>query len=254
MFIFPPRTIARFPGGTMGKDRYRRQILVKEFGRKGQRALALKHAILIGCGGLGSHSANILIRMGIGSIDIIDYDTVDETNLHRTTVFSEQDIGKIKALILQEKLQKVNTTVQVKAIKRKVTSRNIQSLIQHADVIIDGTDNIPLRMLINKVAVKNNIPWVYAGVYETVGMVMAILPKKTPCFHCISSTIPISKNREIPVFGSLPATIAAIQCNETIKILLGKQPTGFITYDVWNQNFDILKVKRNPGCPLCGKK
>ncbi len=238
----------------MGKDRYRRQILVKEVGQKGQKTLASKHAILIGGGGLGSNSANLLIRMGIGSMDIIDYDTIDKTNLHRTSVFSEQDIGKYKALVLKEKLQLVNTDVQVKGINKKVTSKNIDSLIHNADVIIDGTDNIPLRLLINEKAIKHKIPWVYAGVYETVGMVMAILPKKTACLHCITPTLPAPKTKEIPVLGSLPATIAAIQCNEAIKILLGKQPAGLLIYDVWNQCFDILDIKRNPCCPICGKK
>jgi molybdopterin/thiamine biosynthesis adenylyltransferase len=227
---------------------------VKEFGQRGQKLLASKHAILIGGGGLGSNSANLLIRMGIGSIDIIDYDTIDKTNLHRTSVFSEKDIGGKKTSILKEKLQSVNTDVKVKAINKKVTSKNIDSLISNADVIIDGTDNIPLRLLINERAIKHKIPWVYAGVFETVGMVMAILPKKTACFHCITPIIPVSKTQEIPVLGSLPATIAAIQCNETIKILMGKQPAGLIIYDVWNQCFDVLNIKRNPCCPICGKK
>ncbi len=238
----------------MGQDRYRRQTLVKELGRKGQKLLGSKHAILIGGGGLGSNSANILLRMGIGSIDIIDYDTIDITNLHRTTVFSEKDVGKKKALVLKEKLQSANTSVQVKAIDKKVTSKNIESLVKNADILIDGTDNIPLRLLINEITLKNHIPWVYAGVYETVGMVMAIIPNKTACFHCITPNIPVPPTKETPVLGSLPAMIAAIQCNEALKVLLGRRPTGLIIYDVWNQCFDVLNIKRNPCCPLCGKK
>jgi adenylyltransferase/sulfurtransferase len=235
-------------------DRYRRQTLVKEFGQKGQKILETKHAVVIGGGGLGSYSANLLVRMGIGSIDIIDNDVVDITNLHRTSVFSEHDVCKSKALILQEKLQSVNTKVRVKGINQKVTVENIWSLVQNADVIIDGTDSIPLRLLINQVSIGHNIPWVYAGVYETVGMVMGILPKKTSCFQCITQDIPKWKAQEVPVLGSLPATIAAIQCNETIKILLGRQPAGLLIYDVWNQCFEIMNIKRNPHCPMCGKK
>jgi molybdopterin/thiamine biosynthesis adenylyltransferase len=238
----------------MSIDRYRRQTLVKGFGQKSQDRLATKHAIVIGGGGLGSHSANLLIRIGIGSIDIIDDDIVDITNLHRTSVFSEHDIGKSKALILQEKLRTVNTKVRVKGINQKVTVENIWPLVQHADVIIDGTDSIPLRLLINDVSIHHNIPWVYAGVYETVGMVMGILPKKTSCFQCITQDIPKSGIQEIPVLGSLPATIAAIQCNEAIKLLLGKKPTGLLIYDVWNQCFDVMDIKRNPYCPMCGNK
>jgi len=231
-----------------------RQTLVKEFGQKGQERLATKHVIVIGGGGLGSHSANLFVRMGIGSIDIIDDDIVDITNLHRTSVFSEQDVGQSKALILQEKLHTVNTKVRVKGVNQKVTLENIWPLVQHADVIIDGTDSIPLRLLINDISIQNNTPWVYAGVYETVGMVMGILPKKTPCFQCITQNILKPTAQETPVFGSLPATIAAIQCTEAIKLLLGKQPAGLLIYDVWNQCFDIIDIQRNPYCSMCGKK
>jgi molybdopterin-synthase adenylyltransferase len=238
----------------MGQDRYRRQTLVRGLGRKGQKLLSSKHAILIGGGGLGSNSANILVRMGIGSIDIIDFDTINLTNLHRTTVFTEKDIGRKKALVLKQKLQSANTNVQIKAITKKVTPKNIESFVKNADILIDGTDNIPLRLLINEITLKNHIPWVYAGVYETVGMAMAILPKKTACFHCITPTIPVPPTKETPVLGSLPAIIAAIQCNEAIKVLLGNRPAGLIIYDVWNQCFDVLNIKRNPCCPLCGKK
>ena len=238
----------------MSTDRYRRQTLVKEVGQKGQELLATKHVIVIGGGGLGSHSANLLVRIGIGSIDIIDDDIVDITNLHRSSVFSEDDIGKSKALMLEERLQAVNSKVRVKGVNKKVTGENIWTLVQDADVIIDGTDSIPVRLLINDVSIQHHIPWVYAGVYETVGMVMGILPKETACFRCIAQDLPKLGAQEIPVLGSLPATIAAIQCNETIKLLLGGHPTGLLIYDVWNQCFDVVDIKRNPYCPACGIK
>lgn len=238
----------------MSTERYRRQILVKKIGANGQKVLRTKQVTIIGGGGLGSNSANLLVRMGIGSITIIDNDLVDITNLHRTSVFSEQDIGKSKALILQERLQQVNSEVHVKGLNKKVTLENIDSLVKDADLLIDGTDNVPVRMLVNKTSIQHDIPWVYAGVYETVGMVMGILPKKTPCFQCITQNIPQETTQELPVLGSLPATIAAIQCNETIKILLGEQPKGLLIYDVWNQCYDVLEIKRNPHCIACGKK
>jgi molybdopterin-synthase adenylyltransferase len=235
-------------------DRYRRQTMVKEFGSKGQELLATKHAVVIGGGGLGSHSASLLVRMGIGSIDIVDNDIVDITNLHRTAVFSESDIGKSKALALQEKLQKANTSVRIKGMNQKVTSENLESLVKKADVIVDGTDSIALRRLINETSIHTHVPWVYAGVYETVGMVMGILPGKTPCFQCITQTIPTSSPGEIPVFGSLPAITASIQTNEVLKLLLGKPLAGLIIYDVWKQCFETIDIQRNPQCPICGGK
>jgi len=238
----------------MSTDRYRRQILVKEFGIASQETLSKKHAVLIGAGGLGSHSANLLVRMGIGSIDIIDNDLVDITNLHRTSLFTEQDIGKAKAIVLQEKLREINREVQIIGIKRVVIEENIDSLVRGAHVIVDGTDSLPLRFLINHVSIKRAIPWVYAGVYETIGMVMGILPGKTPCFQCLAQTIPEVSCEETPVFGSLPATIASIQCNETIKLLLGRKLAGLIIYDVWKQCFETIALNKNPQCSVCSMK
>lgn len=229
-------------------------MLVPELGVKGQEMLATKKVVLIGGGGLGSNSANILARMGVGRIDIVDDDVVDITNLHRTSVFTENDVGKPKALVLEQKLSVCNSLVQVKGIQQHVTKETIESLVKHADVIVDGTDSMSLRFLINEAAVKQDIPWVYAGVYGMVGMVLGIIPQKTPCFQCVSQAIPEQPAGEIPVWGSLPGTIASIQCNEIIKILLGKPLAGLIIYDVWKQCFETMDIQKNPTCSCCSKK
>ena len=237
----------------MELERYRRQIIVKDLGKQGQDLLSKKQVVIIGGGGLGSNSSDILARIGIGKIDIVDDDPVELSNLHRTSIFTEDDVGKQKALILEEKLQKINSEVEVKGIKRRVTKENIESIVGQADAILDGTDNMETRFLINEVAVKHGIPWVYAGVNETVGMVMGISPKKTPCLKCLSPKIP-EKIGEIPVFGNLPVTIASIQCTELVKMLLGKEPSGLIVYDIWKQRFENIIVNRNPECSCCGKE
>ena len=237
----------------MNLERYKRQILVKEIGKPGQEILSKKHVVVIGGGGLGSNSANFLVRTGIKSIDIVDYDKVDLSNLHRTTIFTEDDVGKLKAAVLEERLRQINPEVVVRGVEKKVTKQNIESLVNHADIILDGTDNLETRFLINDVAVKHNIPWVYAGVFSTIGMVMCVIPKRTPCFKCVSPVLPSPPVGNTPVLGILPGLIAAVQCTEAIKILLEKPCSGLLIYDTWRQCFDQLAVQRNPACSCCAK-
>lgn len=238
----------------MNLERYRRQILVKELGVKGQRTLLKKHIVIIGGGGLGSTSANILVRAGIGSIDIIDNDLLDISNLHRTSIFNEEDIGKSKSQILEKKLQIINPQVTVKGIKKRITKENIESTVKRADIILDGTDNMETRFLINEAAVKNRIPWIYAGVHTTTGMVMGIIPKQTPCLKCISHNFSNKQIGELPVFANLPLTIASIQCVEAFKLCLKQQLSGLIIYDIWKQYLEKIVIKRNPGCTCCSKE
>ncbi|MFO7678400.1 MAG: HesA/MoeB/ThiF family protein [Thermoplasmatota archaeon] len=236
----------------MDLKRYHRQTLVPEIGSKGQLLLQDKTVLIIGGGGLGSSSSEILTRMGIGKIIVVDYDFVDESNLHRTSLFSEKDIDAPKASTLKKKLQNINSKTSIQAHNKRVTKENIETFITTIDLIIDATDNIDTRFLINTISLKKNIPWVYAGVYSTVGMVMGILPKQTPCFNCLSNAV-TPQNTQIPVLGNLPMIAAGIQCTEAIKILLGKPLSGLIIYDIWKQNFDHLMIKKNPKCKSCGK-
>ncbi len=238
----------------MNLKRYKRQILVEELGEKGQQILSKKHAVVIGGGGLGSNSSNILVRIGIGSIDIIDDDPLDITNLHRMSILNEEDVGQPKSKVLAEKLKDINSEVSVRGIRKRVNKENIESVVKHADVILDGTDNLGTRFLINEFAVKKKFPWIYAGVNSTVGMIMGIVPKKTPCLKCISQSIVNREQIEIPVLGNLPAIIASIQCSEAIRVLLGKLPSGLIMYDIWNQRFEQLNIKRNQNCKCCSKE
>ena len=239
----------------MNIKRYKKQLLVKEFGKKEQNILKHSTVVIIGAGGLGSNSANILTRTGLGTIEIVDDDIVDITNLHRTSIFDEDDIGKPKSAILEEKLKKINSSICIKGIKARIEKENIDQIIKNADIILDGADNMKTRFLINDFSIKNNIPWVYAGVDSTVGMVMGIVPKKTPCLRCISQNIPSTPNNsEIGTFSVLPIIAASIQCMEAIKMLLGEKTTGLLIYNIWKQQFETMNLKRNPDCICCGKQ
>jgi len=237
----------------MDLERYQRQIIVPEFGEEGQQLLSKKQVVIIGGGGLGSNSSEILARLGVGRIDVVDDDTIELTNIHRTSIFNEEVIGSFKCQVLEEKLQKINSEVKSSGIQKRVTKENIESIVKNADIILDGTDNMQTRFLINDVSIKNGIPWIYAGVYSTVGMVMVIIPKQTPCLKCISQSIP-EKTGVIPVLGNLPLTTASIECTEAIKLLLGKPLSGLIIYDIWKQQFEQINIKRNPGCSCCGNE
>lgn len=235
------------------RERYKKQMLVQEFTEKGQYKLAQSTVVIIGAGGLGSNSANLLARTGVGTITIIDDDTVELSNIHRSALFTEEDIGKSKSIVLEEKLGKVNSEITIKARNTKAVKNNIEELVRQADVIIDGTDAMETRLLLNDVAVKKNIPWVYGGVAGTVGMILGVLPRKTPCLRCISQNIPSSPAVDPGTFSILPGIVASIQCMEAIKILLGEKPSGFIIYDTWRQCFEQMTIQRNPLCPCCGK-
>ena len=191
------------------------------------------------------------MRLGVGYIDIVDNDYVELTNIHRTSIFNEEDIGSFKCNVLEEKLQKINHEVNIKGIRKRVAKENIESIVKNADLILDGTDNMQTRFLINDVSIKEDIPWIYAGIYSTVGMVMGIVPKHTPCLKCVSQSIP-EKVGEIPVLGNLPLATASIECTEAIKLLLGTPLLGLIIYDIWKQQFEQINIKRNPVCSCCG--
>ena len=238
---------------TMNNERYRRQIIIPEFGKHGQELISKKHVVIIGGGGLGSNISEILARLGVGRIDIVDDDSVELTNLHRTSIFNEEDVGRFKCQILEEKLQKINSEITIQGIQQRVTKENILSFVKNVDIILDGTDNMQTRFLINDISIKNNIPWIYAGVYSTIGMIMGIRPKKTPCLKCISQNIP-EKTGEIPVLGNLTSITASIQCTEAIKLLLGEQLSGLIIYDIWKQQFEQITIKRNPKCSCCNSE
>jgi adenylyltransferase/sulfurtransferase len=239
----------------MDLKRYQRQIIVKEFGEEGQKILSKKNVVIIGAGGLGSNSANILVRLGIGHIEIFDDDIIDVTNLHRMSIYNEEDIGSSKSEILEGKLKLINSQININSYNEKITKNNIETLTKNADIIIDATDNFEARFLINELSIKKNVPWIYAGVQNTIGMILAIIPSKTPCFKCMSPNIAdnITINK-LPVMGNLPVTIASIQCTEALKVLLDQQPSGLIIYDTWNQLFEIVEIKRNLKCACCCKK
>ncbi|KAA0001186.1 MAG: NAD(P)H-binding protein [Thermoplasmata archaeon] len=238
------------------EKRYEKHILLKEVGKEGQKKLMDSKAIIIGCGATGSAAAINLVRSGFGEIVIADRDVVDEGNLQRQFLFNEEDIGKEKALVAERKLKKMNSLSKVKGIIDHICSSNIEKLIEGKDIVLDCTDNMETRFLINDACVKKGITWIYCGAIATYGMVKAIIPKKTACLRCMFPSIPANLPTcdTAGILTPVPIVLASIQSTLAIKYIVeGSIDGNLIMYDPWYNYFEVIEIKKRKGCKCCGK-
>ena len=233
-------------------------MLLPEIGRAGQKALGKSYAVVIGCGALGTHALSFLVRAGVGRVKVIDRDIVEESNLQRQTLFGESDIGRAKAKVAEERLKEVNSTIEVSGDVVDLDHGNIQTVVRGATVVLDATDNMDTRFLVNDACVKMGVPWVYAGAVGTTGMVMPIVPSG-PCLRCVFPSPP--QPGELPtcdtvgIVNTLPGIVAALETTEAFKIMQGREPTKELMFiDVWLNDFQRIKVKKNPDCECCGRR
>ncbi|TET71498.1 MAG: NAD(P)H-binding protein [Candidatus Aminicenantes bacterium] len=242
------------------QDRYSRQVILPNIGEEGQKTLLKSKIAIIGCGALGTVVANNLVRAGVGKISIIDRDFVELNNLQRQILFDEDDIGVPKAVAAAEKLKRVNSDVEIKAMVKDLNHMNAEKIVSGVDLVLDGTDNMQTRFLINDVCVKSKIPWIYTAAVGTYGMMMTIVPGRTPCFRCLLPDVP--EPGSLPtcdtagVLNTIPAIIASIESTEAIKILLKEKMTtnaesDLIFYDVWSSTFEKVTEMRDKRCRCC---
>ncbi len=244
-------------------DRYSRQILFTPLGEKGQRRLMASRVVLVGCGALGSVSANILVRAGVGHVRIVDRDVIQWHNLHRQMLFDEDDVrGDLpKAEAAARKLRRINSGVVVEPIVADANPDTIEELTEDAEVIVDATDNFETRFLINDVAVKTARPWIYGACVGSTGMALPILPGRSPCLRCVVSEIPppeLNPTCETAgILGPVVATVAAHQAMEAIKILAGcvEAVDGrLLSFDAWSGRHIMVNVQNafeQGDCPCC---
>jgi molybdopterin-synthase adenylyltransferase len=239
--------------------RYSRQTIFPEIGESGQAKLKRSLAVIIGCGALGTVIASNLARAGVGKVRIIDRDFIEYHNLQRQVLFDEEDIRSNlpKAVAAERHLKKVNSEIEIEGIVSDVNYTNIERFIEGADVILDGLDNFETRLLINDVSLKHTIPWVYGGAVASSGMTMTIIPHVTACYRCIvggnSSGGHVMTCDTTGVLAPAPGIIANLQTIEAIKILTGSPGINrdLILIDVWNDQFDHLKVTPQENCLAC---
>lgn len=244
------------------ESRYTRQEILQNIGDGGQQKLTKSHVIIIGCGALGAVAANNLARAGIGKLSILDRDFVELNNLQRQILFDEKDVGEPKAIAAARKLESINSEIEIIPIVKDLNHTNVEEIIKDADLVLDGTDNIQTRMLINDVCVRERIPWIYTGAIGTSGMTMNILPGAA-CIRCLYPSIP--KPGSLPtcdtmgVLNTITVIMGSMASTEAIKILLGEakpeneQDSRLVVYDTWNRSFDNIIVRKNEKCECCDR-
>ena len=232
--------------------RYSRQMLLDVVGVDGQRRLKHAAVTLVGCGALGSVLANTLVRAGVGSLRLIDRDFIELNNLQRQVLFDEHDIAQNlpKAEAAARKLRRINSAVEVEGIVADVHPSNAVALCGDADLILDGTDNLETRFLINDVAVKCDLPWVYGACIGTEGLVLPILPGRTACLRCVwDEPPPPGVTPTCDTVGILATTaniVASLQATEALKLLMGREQDlnrSLTTVDAWTGQIRAVNVQ-----------
>jgi len=247
----------------VASDRYSRQRLLPEIGNEGQGRLLESRAAVVGCGALGTVQASLLVRAGVGATILIDRDIVEATNLQRQTLFDERDAadGVPKALAAARSLRTVNSEVRVVPEVTDLTASNAERLLGTAQVILDGTDNYETRYLINDVAVKRSLAWVYGAAVGTRGSIMPVVPGSTACLACLFPTPPRVGQPTCDTAGVLNAVtalIASLQVAEALKILVGRPESlckRLVTWDAWSGSRSSVGADRpDPNCHVCGRR
>src|SRR3989338_3236399 len=240
--------------------RYSRHLIMPEVGIEGQRKLKDAGILLIGAGGLGSPLGLYLAAAGVGRLGIVDFDTVDFTNLQRQIIHRTEDVGRLKVESAKERINAVNPDVQVTAYNTKISRDNILELIAPYDVVIDGTDNFPTRYLVNDACIFRKKPNVYGSFFRLDGQATGFYPFTGPCYRCLYPEPPppgmVPSCAEGGVLGVLPGIIGVIQATEAIKLILGQgEPLigRLLLYNALKMEFREGALKRAPACPVCGE-
>jgi molybdopterin/thiamine biosynthesis adenylyltransferase/rhodanese-related sulfurtransferase len=239
--------------------RYSRHLIMPEVGMEGQLKLKAAKVLCIGTGGLGAPLGVYLAAAGVGRIGLVDFDTVDVTNLQRQILFSTSDVGRPKIEAAAERLRGLNPEIQIDTFETRLTSENALGLFKDFDLIVDGTDNFPTRYLVNDACVLLGKQNVYGSIFRFEGQVTVFGAPGGPCYRCLYPEPPppglVPSCAEGGVLGVLPGIVGSIQAAETLKLIIGKgEPLigRLLLFDALAMRFRELKLRKNPECPVCG--
>jgi adenylyltransferase/sulfurtransferase len=239
--------------------RYSRHLILPEVGLEGQEKLKNSRVLVVGTGGLGSPALMYLAAAGVGTLGLVDFDLVDDSNLQRQIIHGVRDIGRPKIASARDRLKAINPLINVQGYETRLDRTNAIELFQQYDLVLDGTDNFPTRYLVNDACVLAGIPNVYGSIYRFEGQASVFATPGGPCYRCFFAEPPppglVPSCGEAGVLGILPGVVGCIQATEAIKLILGggKPLIGrLLLFDAWEMRFRELKIKRDPACPVCG--
>src|SRR6202043_2812541 len=239
--------------------RYSRHLIMPEVGMEGQLKLKQAKVLCIGTGGLGAPLGLYLAAAGVGRIGLVDFDSVDLTNLQRQILFGTSDIGRPKIEAATERLRNLNPDIQIDRFTTRLTSENALDLLKDYDVVVDGTDNFPTRYLVNDACLLLGKINVYGSIFRFEGQATVFGYPSGPCYRCLYPEPPppglVPSCAEGGVLGILPGIVGSIQAMETIKLILGSGESlvgRLLLFDALAMKFRELKLRKNPGCPVCG--
>ncbi len=240
--------------------RYSRHLIMPEVALEGQKKLKQAKVLTIGAGGLGAPLAMYLAAAGVGTIGIVDFDVVDESNLQRQIIHGTSDVGRPKMESARDRIKDINPNVNVIAYEEALTSENALDIFKDFDIIVDGTDNFPTRYLVNDACVLLGKPNVYGSIFRFEGQASVFWAEEGPCYRCLYPEPPppglVPSCAEGGVLGILPGAIGTIQATETAKLILGiGEPLigRLLLYDALGMSFREMKLRKDPNCPVCGE-
>ena len=250
------------PGPALTVDevrRYSRHLIIPDVAMAGQQRMMNAKVLCVGAGGLGSPALMYLAAAGVGTIGIVEFDTVDESNLQRQIIHGQSDIGKSKAQSAKEKILEINPYVEVITHELRLDVTNVKEIFSKYDIIVDGTDNFATRYLVNDACVLLKKPYVWGSIYRFDGQASVFWAEYGPCYRCLYPEPPppgmVPSCAEGGVLGVLCATIGSIQTTEAIKVITGvgdPMVGSLMVYDALEMTFRKVKIRKDPKCPLCG--
>ena len=239
-------------------DRFSRQVMLEEIGYQGQLKLKNAKVCVVGTGGLGNPITTRLAAMGIGTLRIVDRDVIELSNLHRQTMFDEDDVGQVKVEVAAKKLQKLNPDCKIEALAISVNDYTALEVVEGCDVVVDALDSINARYALNKACVKFGIPFVTGAAVGVSGQIFTILPGTSACYHCMFPALDEDSMPTCSIEGvhpSILSIVGGIEVAEAVKVIMGKKPTlsdRILHIDIENLDFTSTRTFRAEECPVCG--